>query len=144
MSEDDYLTYERYVHGLKPGQQASGIVQAALSDEQGFPRQGALNFIDNAVDPGSGTILARATFPNHDLFIVPGEFAQLRLPVSTAQQMYLLPDSALQADQSNQVAMTVAPDGTVVPKIVQTGDMVNGLREITSGIGPKDKSSSTG
>ena len=48
-------------------------------------------------------------------------------------------DAALQADQSNQIVMTVAPDGTVVPKIVQTGDMVDGLREIQSGLSPNDK-----
>jgi len=139
MSESDYLTYEHYLHNATPGQPASNIVQAALSDETGFPHVGTLDFIDNEIDPNSGTIQARASFPNHDLFITPGEFAQLRLPVSTAQSVLLVPDTALQADQSNQVVMTVAPDGTVVPKIVQTGDLVDGLREIQSGLAPTDK-----
>jgi multidrug efflux system membrane fusion protein len=139
MSESDYLTYEHYVHSATANQPASNTVQAALSDETGFPRVGTLDFVDNEIDPNSGTIQARASFPNHDLFITPGEFAQLRLPVSASQPVLLVPDTALQADQSNQVLMTVAPDGTVVPKIVQTGDLVDGLREIQSGLAPTDK-----
>jgi len=139
MSENDYLTYEHYVHSASPSAPASNTVQAALSDETGFPRTGTLDFVDNEIDPNSGTIQARASFPNHDLFITPGEFGQLRMPVSSAQPVLLVPDTALQADQSNQVVMTVAPDGTVVPKIVQTGDMVDGLREIQSGLSPNDK-----
>ena len=139
MSESDYLTYEHYLHSATPGAPASNTVQAALSDETGFPRTGTLDFVDNAIDPNSGTIQARASFPNHDLFITPGEFGQLQLPVSGSHPVLLVPDSALQADQSNQVVMTVAPDGTVVPKIVQTGDLVDGLREIQSGLSPSDK-----
>jgi multidrug efflux system membrane fusion protein len=139
MSESDYLTYEHYVHSAAPGSPVSNTVQAALSDENGYPRTGTLDFVDNQIDPDSGTIQARATFPNHDLFITPGEFAALRLPVSNADPVLLVPDEALQADQSNQVLMTVAPDGTVVPKIVQTGAMAQGLREIQGGISPNDK-----
>jgi hypothetical protein len=51
----------------------------------------------------------------------------------------LVPDSALAADQSDEVAMTVAPNGTVVPKIVQTGALDNGLREIMAGLEPNDR-----
>jgi multidrug efflux pump subunit AcrA (membrane-fusion protein) len=63
----------------------------------------------------------------------------LQLPVSYPHPVLLVPDSALQADESNQIVMTVAPDGTVVPKIVQTGDMIDGLREIQGGLSPNDK-----
>jgi multidrug efflux system membrane fusion protein len=139
MSEDDYLAYEHYVHSTPPGTRVNNIVQAGLSDEPGYPRRGTLTFVDNAIDQSSGTIHVRATFDNPDLFITPGDFAQLRLPIAAPRNVLLVPDSALQADQSNQVVMTVAPDGTVVSKIVTTGALVNGLREIESGIGPADK-----
>jgi len=139
MSESDYLTYERYARSATPASPITNSVQAALSDESGYPRTGKLDFIDNAIDPDSGTIQARAILPNHDLSITPGEFASLRLPISNEQPVLLVPDAALQADQSNQILMTVAPNGTVVPKIVQTGTMVDGLREIQSGISPEDK-----
>jgi multidrug efflux system membrane fusion protein len=139
MSEDDYLAYERYLRNARGGAPVDNGVQAGLSDEQGFPRRGTLDFIDNGIDPSTGTIHVRATFPNHDLFITPGAFAQLRLPTSQPQPLLLVPDSALAADQSDEVAMTVAPDGTVVSKIVQTGDMSQGLREITAGLTPNDR-----
>ncbi len=139
MSEDDYLAYEHYVHNAPPGAQVNNIVQAELSDENFYPRKGTLTFVDNAIDQSSGTIHVRATFANPDLFITPGDFAQLRLPIAAARNVLLVPDTALQADQSNQTLMTVAPDGTVEAKIVTTGALVNGLREIDSGIGPNDK-----
>ena len=139
MSESDYLTYEHYVHSATANQPASNIVQAALSDETGFPRKGTLDFVDNQIDPNSGTIQARASFPNPDLFITPGEFAQLELPVSRSNPVLLVPDTSLEADQSNQVVMTVATDDRIVPKIVQTGDLDGGLREILSGLAPHDK-----
>ena len=139
MSEDDYLAYEHYVHSAPPGQPVNNTVQAGLSDEDGYPRQGTLTFVDNTIDPDSGTIHVRATFANPGLFITPGEFAQLRLPIAAPRPVLLVPDSALQADQSNQELMTVAPNGTVVAKIVTTGALVNGLREIDSGISPADK-----
>jgi multidrug efflux system membrane fusion protein len=139
MSEDDYLAYEHYVHSAPPGSPVNNTVQAALSDEQGYPRQGTLNFVDNEIDPNSGTIHVRATFSNPGLFITPGDFAQLRLPIAAPRSVLLVPDTALEADQSNQEVMTVAPDGTVVPKIVTTGALVDGLREIDSGISPNDK-----
>lgn len=139
MSEDDYLAYEHYVHSALPGEPVNDTVQAGLSDESGFPRTGTLTFIDNAIDQSSGTIHVRATFSNPNLFITPGAFAQLRLPIAAPRTVLLVPDTALQTDQSNQVLMTVAPDGTVQAKIVQTGAVVNGLREIESGIGPNDK-----
>jgi RND family efflux transporter MFP subunit len=138
MSEDDYLAYEHYIHNAPPGGKVNNTVQAALSDENGFPRQGTLTFVDNQIDPNSGTIHVRATFTNPDMFITPGEFAQLRLPIAAPRKVLLVPDTALQADQSNQELMTVAPDGTVVAKIVTTGPLVNGLREIESGISPSD------
>jgi RND family efflux transporter MFP subunit len=138
MSEDDYLAYEHYLHGT-PGGAVDNNVQAGLSDETGYPRKGQMNFVDNAIDQNSGTIHVRAIFANPNLTITPGDFAQLRLPIAAPRQVLLVPDTALQADQSNQVVMTVAPDGTVVSKIVTTGALVGGLREIESGIAPSDK-----
>ena len=64
MSEDDYLAYEHYVHGAAPGSPVNNTVQAGLSDETGYPRRGTLTFVDNQIDPNSGTIHVRATFAN--------------------------------------------------------------------------------
>jgi RND family efflux transporter MFP subunit len=139
MSETDYLAWRRYQNA----QQASGTtdrtVEASLSDEQGWPRRGTLDFVDNQLDRGSGTIHARAALPNPDLLIAPGEFARLRLATTAPRSVLLVPDAALITDQSAKLVMTVAEGGAIVPKPVQTGPLSNGLRVITAGLAPSDR-----
>ncbi len=60
-------------------------VEASLSDEQGWKHRGELDFMDNQMDRSSGTIHARASLPNPDLFIAAGQFARLRLPTSAPE-----------------------------------------------------------
>lgn len=139
MSEADYLVYQRYLQAQRGGKDVNLSIDAALSDEETFAHRGTLNFIDNELDRGSGTIHARASVPNKDLLIAPGAFARLRLPTSADKDVLLVPDSAVSSDQSRKVLMTVAPDGTVVPKMVETGGLDGDLRVITSGIGPGDR-----
>ena len=114
-------------------------VVLGLSDENNFARQGTLDFVDNALDRSSGTIHARATVPNPDLFLAPGQFARLRVAIAPPASVYLLPDSAVILDQSQHLVMTVQPDSTVKPKIVTTGDLRGGLRVILSGLEPTDR-----
>jgi multidrug efflux pump subunit AcrA (membrane-fusion protein) len=68
--------------------------------------------VDNALDRSSGTIHARASVANPDFFLVPGEFARIRLAVSPPAPTLLLPDSAVMLDQSQHMVMTVSPDGS--------------------------------
>src|SRR5258708_34942075 len=75
-------------------------VDASLSDETNFSRQGTLNFVDNALDRSSGTIHARATMLNEDLMLTPGAFARVRLALSMAAQVLLVPDASVLAGQS--------------------------------------------
>jgi len=137
MSESDYLTFSRE-RGHLPGA-AADQVAISLSDETSFARLGSLDFVDNALDRSSGTIHARASVPNPDFFLVPGEFARIRLAVSPPAPTLLLPDSAVMLDQSQHMVMTVSPDGTVVPKLVETGDLRGGLRVIRSGLAASDR-----
>ena len=137
MSESDFLTFTRERARLS-GPLANKVV-LSLSDENNFARQGTLDFVDNALDRSSGTIHARATVPNPDLFLAPGQFARLRVAIAPPAPVYLLPDSAVILDQSQHLVMTVQPDGTVKPKIVTTGDFRGGLRVIQSGLEPTDR-----
>jgi multidrug efflux system membrane fusion protein len=137
MSESDYLTFSRERARLS-GPLADKVV-IGLSDENTFPRQGTLDFVDNALDRSSGTIHARATVPNQDLFLAPGQFARLRVAIAPPVPVLLLPDAAVVLDQSQHLVMTVSSDGTVVPKIVETGDLRGGLRVIRSGLDPNDR-----
>lgn len=137
MSESDYLAFSRERARLSgPG---ADKVMISLSDEDRYGRVGSLDFVDNALDRSSGTIHARATVANPDLFLVPGEFGRIRLAVAPPSPTLLLPDSAVMLDQSQHIVMTVSPDGTVAPKPVETGDLRGGLRVIRSGITAKDR-----
>jgi multidrug efflux system membrane fusion protein len=137
MSESDFLTFTR--ERARLGGPLANKVVLGLSDENNFARQGTLDFVDNALDRSSGTIHARATVPNPDLFLAPGQFARLRVAIAPPESVYLLPDSAVILDQSQHLVMTVQPDGAVKPKIVTTGDLRGGLRVIQSGLEPADR-----
>jgi len=137
MSESDFLQYSRDRVRAKDG--ASDKVDIALSDETRFARQGALDFVDNALNRSSGTIHARATVANPDHLLTPGEFARVRLIVGAPVQALLVPDAAVLPDQAQHIVMTVGPDGTVVPKQVEVGDVQGGLRVIRSGLSPNDR-----
>ena len=137
MSESDFLTFSRERARLN-GPLANKVA-IGLSDENNFSREGTLDFIDNALDRSSGTIHARATVPNGDLFLAPGQFARLRVAIAPPTPVYLLPDGAVVLDQSQRLVMTVGSDATVKPKIVTTGDLRGGLRVIQSGLEPSDR-----
>ena len=95
--------------------------------------------MDNALNRSSGTIHARATIPNPDHLLTPGEFGRLRLVIGAPAQAVLVPDAAVLPDQSQHLVMTVAPDSTVVAKQVEIGDLREGLRVIRSGLTPNDQ-----
>jgi membrane fusion protein, multidrug efflux system len=137
MSESDFLTFSRDRARLKEG--LADKVEIALSDETDFARQGTLDFVDNVLHRSSGTIHARATIPNPDRLLTPGEFARVRLVVGAPVQALLVPDTAVLPDQSQHVVMTIASDSTVVPKQVEIGDLRGGLRVIRSGLAPNDQ-----
>jgi membrane fusion protein, multidrug efflux system len=137
MSEFDFLRLSRERAQRKQG--FADKVEIALSDETQFDRQGTLDFVDNALNRSSGTIHARATVRNPDLLLTPGEFARVRLLMGAPAQVLLVPDAAVLPDQSQHNVMTVAQDGTVVPKQVEIGDLRGSLRVIRSGLAPDDQ-----
>jgi RND family efflux transporter MFP subunit len=141
MSESDYLSYQRAVASgrLSSTRESSLVVGVRLTDETEWKRQGILDFIDNSVNRGAGTIRARGVFANPDLFITPGQFGRIRIPGSERYEAILIPDSALVTDQSRKIVMTVKDDGTVEPRVVRPGPIVDGLRVIRDGLGPKDR-----
>jgi len=137
MSESDFLMFSRD-HARQEGILADKV-ELALSDETKFTRRGTLDFVDNVLDRSSGTIHARATVPNPELFLTPGEFARVRLVLGAAVPTLLVPDAAVLPDQSQHLVMTVSADGTVTTKQVEIGDIRGGLRVIRSGLTPNDE-----
>lgn len=137
MSEADYQGFSRYRVQNKGAPVSK--VDLALGSDKDFSRQGNLDFINNVLDRSSGTIHARATVPNTDLLLTPGEFARVRLAVTRPVPTLLVPDASVLPDQSQHFVLTVAADGTVVPKQVQVGDLRGGLRVIRSGLTVDDR-----
>jgi RND family efflux transporter MFP subunit len=142
MSESDFLAYSRaVVRGELPStRDRQTIVAAHLVDEEGWPHQGMMNFVDNVVDQGSGTIRGRAVFPNADGLITPGQFGRIRIPGSPEYDAILVPDAAIVTDQSRKVVLTVDGEGTVTPRIIRPGpSQPGGLRIVRRGLEPEDR-----
>ncbi|MBO9580130.1 MAG: efflux RND transporter periplasmic adaptor subunit [Sphingobium sp.] len=114
-------------------------VEIKLQDESGYRWKGTLDFTDNGLDPRSGTIRARAVLQNKDMFLTPGMFGNMRLATGAKVNALLVPDTAIQTDQTRKLLLTVGKDGTVVPKQVVLGPVIDGLRVIRSGIAPTDR-----
>jgi RND family efflux transporter MFP subunit len=137
MSEGDFDTFSRF--RAASGGALDNKVEIALNGEQKYTKEGVLDFLNNTLDRSSGTIHARATVANPDLALTPGAFARVRLAASAPVPTLLVPDAAVLPDQSQHLILTVAADGTVVPKPIETGDLRGGLRVVKSGIGPDDR-----
>jgi RND family efflux transporter MFP subunit len=107
-------------------------------DEEEFTHRGTLNFVDNQINPDSGTITARAVLPNADRFLVPGTFGRIRLAGSGKFTAMLIPDEAIIADQARKIVYVVDAEGTVSPRPVRLGALYRGLRVVREGLGPDD------
>ncbi len=114
-------------------------VQIRLQDERAYGWNGRIAFVDNAIDPGSGTIRAYALTPNHALFLKPGMFGHMRLQSSQPHAVLLVPDQAVVTDMTRQLLDVVTPGGVVAQRPVQLGALVEGLRVVRSGLQPSDR-----
>ncbi len=133
-SEALLLKYQRSGTGT-----VEGTPVVKLADEAEFDRPGTLDFVDNAIDAGAGTIRARAIVPNRDGFLKPGMFGNLRLGASKPYPALLIPDTAIVADAARRIVYVVAKDGTVEARTVETGPLSGSLRVIRSGIARGDR-----
>jgi RND family efflux transporter MFP subunit len=95
-----------------------------------------LDFLDNRLDPNTGTMTGRAVFPNPDLTLIPGLFARIRLPGSSQYEALLLPDEAIGSDQTQRFAFVVNDQHTVEYRQVALGPIIDGLRVIRDGLKP--------
>ena len=132
-SEAVLLKYQRQAR------EGAAPIQVRLQDEAEYSRTGTLDFTDNAIDPASGVVRLRAVVPNADGFLKPGMFGQGRLAGSGSYQAMLVPDAAIATDAARRVVYVVAADGSVAPKPVQLGPVVQGLRVIRSGLAANDR-----
>lgn len=140
-SEANYLRYARLSDtGARPSSRMSpNKIFVKLLDEAEWRRKGNMDFVDNRLDPNSGTILGRALFDNKDGFLTPGAFGRARLIASAEYVALMIPDSAIVADQSRSIVYVVRADDTVESRQVEPGTLWRGLRIVKSGITIEDR-----
>ena len=139
-SEADYLRYERLdaAGARQSSRYVPNPVSVRLADENDYGHHGRMDFVDNVLNPKTGTIRGRAIFDNKDGLLTPGYFGRLRL-FGGQHDGLLVPDSAIASDQASKIVFAVADDGTVAAKRVELGPIVDGLRVIRSGLAPTDR-----
>ncbi|UZK67263.1 efflux RND transporter periplasmic adaptor subunit [Sphingomonas sp. M1-B02] len=114
-------------------------VEVRLQDETDYRWQGRLDFTDNGLDPKSGTIRGRAVMANPGMFLTPGMFGNMRLAAGGTTTALMIPDAAITTDQARKLVVVVGKDGTVEPRPVELGPVLDGLRIIRSGLTAQDR-----
>jgi RND family efflux transporter MFP subunit len=114
-------------------------VSLGLATEEGFPHQGTINFVDNQVNPKTGTLRVRGVFPNKDEALSPGFFGRVRVPVGLPHKALLVSDRALDTDQGQKILYVVNDKNEVVSRPVRVGALHDGLRAIEDGLKPGER-----
>jgi multidrug efflux system membrane fusion protein len=134
--EQTYLRYGKLARAGKKGTngEASGPIYLGLAGEDDFPHKGVVNFIDNQVNPTTGTIRARGVFGNKDFSLTPGLFARLQLAGGETIHSCQIDDAAVGTDLNQKFVLVVDANNAVGYRPVTLGPMVNGLRVVRDGL----------
>jgi RND family efflux transporter MFP subunit len=114
-------------------------VQLGLTTEKDYPRVGKLDFIDNQIDAGTGTLRMRGLFANKDRSLTPGLFVRIRVPLGGSHPALLISDRAIDTDQGQKIVFVVNSENVVEKRLVKLGGLHEGLREIEAGLQAKDQ-----
>lgn len=142
--EGDERSYLRYNAMSRNGERASSRdvrnpVRVGLSSDIGYPYEGEMVFMDNRVNPDTGTIRARALLPNPERIFTPGLFARVQLAGSDTFRAMLIDNKAVLTDQDRKYVYIVGDDGSAQRRDVQLGRMIDGLRVVEAGLEPNDR-----
>jgi RND family efflux transporter MFP subunit len=140
-NERDYLKYVRMAKsGARPSSRDfKNPVWVGTADEQGFPHEGYMDFVDNQIDRGTGTIQGRGLVPNPDGMLAPGLFVRLRLIGSNKYRAVLIPDEAIQSDQAQKFVWVIDDQNKVRYRQIKIGTLHDGLRVVSEGLTPADR-----
>lgn len=136
-----YLKYQQLARdGLRPaGRDTRSPVRIGLSNEDGFPHEGELVFVDNAIDPATGSIQAKALLQNAERRFTPGLFARVQLMGSSSHPALLIHDQAVLTDQDRKYVFVVGEGDTAQRKDIVLGGKIGGLRIVESGLEAGDR-----
>jgi RND family efflux transporter MFP subunit len=123
-------TFLRLSQAIRAGGPAP-TVAVGLSNEEGYPHTGTVDFVDNRLNPATGSIRVRAIMDNKDGRFTPGLSARVRLSSGTAAPSTLVPERAIGTDQTRKVVMVVGQNNVVTPREVKLGALADGMRVVT-------------
>lgn len=129
-------TYLKYVRAAKDGSRASSretanSVLMGVSDQPGYPHQGSMDFVDNRLNPATGSMRASALFDNSNAQFTPGLSARIKLIGSGSYEATLVPDRAISTDQTRKIVMVVGASNLVEPREVKPTALIDGMRVVT-------------
>jgi len=138
--DSDELTYLSYFGDAQPSAKNNKrTVFIGLSNEQGFPRKGYIDFVDNQLDPNTGTIRLRAVLDNKDQRLLPGLFVRIKLLAPKSEQAILIADHAILTDQDRKYVYILGEENQAMRRDVKTGRTIDGLRMINEGLNPGEQ-----
>ncbi len=123
----------------KSARETEAPVTLGLATEEGFPHEGKINFVDNQVNPKTGTLRVRGVFPNEGEAVSPGFFARVRVPIGQSHNSLLVSDRAIDNDQGQKVLYLVNDKDEVLSRPVRPGALHDGLRAIKEGLKPGER-----
>ena len=140
-NEQEFLKYMRLA---QKGERASSRdvknpVLVALIDEEGYPHKGHMDFVDNRLDPNTGTMRGRAILANEDGLLTPGLFVKVRLPGSGKHDAVLVPDKSINSDQSEKFVYVVDAENKIQRQTVKLGPISHGMRIIREGLSGQEQ-----
>jgi membrane fusion protein, multidrug efflux system len=141
VDERSVLKYERQVREGKMTDARSGAVPLSLQleNENGFPHQGSIDFINNQFNSSTGTLQVRGLFPNAHRVLIPGSFVRIRVAGTPLYPALLVSDRAIGTDQGQKFVLVIDKDNIVVVKPVELGPEAEGLRVVRSGLTGEDE-----
>ena len=142
--EGDEQVYLKYTELAQRGERessrdAANPVQMGLANEDGYPHTGSMVFVDNQIDPRTGTIRARAEFSNKDGYFTPGLFARVKLLGHNTYPAVLVDDRAVGTDQSQKFVYVLDADNRIAYRSVKIGRLTDGLRIVHEGLSPGEQ-----
>jgi multidrug efflux system membrane fusion protein len=141
VDERTFLSLRRAIRDgtIKAAKGAEVPVAVGLANEDGFPHEGKLDFVDNRVDPQTGALTVRAVVPDPEHLLRPGLFARVRLTVGAPRKVLLVPEEAIGSDLGQKFVYVVDEGNKVVSRVVTVGAIHDGLRVVATGLRPDDR-----
>ncbi len=114
-------------------------VKMGLADEEGYPHDGRVNFVDNRLDPATGTLQLRGVFDNKKRSLSPGMFVRVRLPIGEPYRALLVSEKALGTDQGQKFVYVIDAENKAQYRRVEIGKLQNSRRVVLKGLGEGER-----